>query len=277
MLRVAPREIAGARGRADRAVRGRAELRVPADPRRGPPVRRGRLTRCRQRPRAGGGVACRGRYGPVDMPARGEPVTTFQNLADFVALPRVTALRLSPDGSWLAAAVQNVSGEPAKYVTSIWRISTTGGGPPPVRLTRSAEGEGGPEFLPDGSLLFVSKRPGPPPGPDDGETGQDGAAQDQDQPALWLLPAGGGEAPQDRRPARRCHRHRRRDGTGTDHPGLTRAARHQRDRRRRQAQEGAQGRGRDGDPVRVGRAPVLGSRPRPRCAAPVRRRGVRAG
>jgi dipeptidyl aminopeptidase/acylaminoacyl peptidase len=128
------------------------------------------------------------------MPARGEPVTTFQNLADFVALPRVTALRLSPDGSWLAAAVQNVSGEPAKYVTSIFRISTTAGGPPLARLTRSAEGEGGPEFLPDGSLLFISKRPGPPPGPDDGEAGQDGAAQDQDQPGLWLLPAGGGEA-----------------------------------------------------------------------------------
>ena len=120
-------------------------------------------------------------------------MTTFQNLADYVALPRVTALRLSPDGSWLAAAVQNLSGEPAKYVTSIWRIPASGGGQP-ARLTRSAEGEGGPEFLPDGSLLFVSKRPGPPPGPDDGDSGQDGAAQDQDQPALWLLPAGGGEA-----------------------------------------------------------------------------------
>ena len=153
-------------------------------------------------------------------------MTSFHDLNDYVAIPRVTALRLSPDGSWLAAAVQNVSGEPGKYVTSIWRIPTAGDGGGeasdgggeasdgtrargggarggrPTRLTRSAEGEGGPEFLPDGSLLFASKRPGPPPGPDDGEAGRDRAAQDhsaqdhsaQDQPALWLLPAGGGEA-----------------------------------------------------------------------------------
>ena len=115
-------------------------------------------------------------------------MTSFQNLDDYVAIPRVAALRLAPDGSWLAAAVQNVSGEPAKYVTSIWRIPTDGGGRP-VRLTRSAEGEGGPEFLPDGSLLFASKRPGPPPGP-----GDEAEDQAHDQPALWLLPAAGGEA-----------------------------------------------------------------------------------
>ena len=30
----------------------------------------------------------------------------FHDLARYVAIPRVTALRLSPDGSWLAAAVQ---------------------------------------------------------------------------------------------------------------------------------------------------------------------------
>ncbi len=115
-------------------------------------------------------------------------MTSFQNLDDFVTVPRVAALKLAPDGSWLAAAVQNVGGEPAKYVTSIWRIPTDGGGRP-VRLTRSAEGEGGPEFLPDGSLLFASKRPGPPPGRGDAEEDQA-----PDQPALWLLPAAGGEA-----------------------------------------------------------------------------------
>ena len=142
-------------------------------------------------------------------------MTSFHDLADYVAIPRVTALRLSPDGSWLAAAVQTVGSEP-KYVTSIWRIAVPGdaapaegdpgpGGSParaaaaqggPVRLTRSAEGEGGPEFLPDGSVLFVSKRPDPvttrrAPGARAG--GPDGEAG-QDKPALWLLPAGGGEA-----------------------------------------------------------------------------------
>jgi dipeptidyl aminopeptidase/acylaminoacyl peptidase len=120
-------------------------------------------------------------------------VTSFRNLADYVAIPRVAALRLAPDGSWLAAAVQTVGHEPRKYVTSIWRIPVPAdGGPVPdpasrlARLTRSAEGEGGPAFLPDGSLLFASKRPGPP-GPADGDNGQD-------RPALWQLPSGGGEA-----------------------------------------------------------------------------------
>ncbi|HBW17732.1 MAG TPA: S9 family peptidase, partial [Actinobacteria bacterium] len=69
---------------------------------------------------------------------------------------RVTALRLSPDGTWLAAAVQSAAGDPASYVTSIWRIDPEPAGRPPVRLTRSAEGEGAPEFLPDGAVLFVS-------------------------------------------------------------------------------------------------------------------------
>jgi dipeptidyl aminopeptidase/acylaminoacyl peptidase len=125
---------------------------------------------------------------------KGDFVASFDDLGNFVAIPRVTALRLSPDGSWLAAAVQTVSGgEPRKYVTSIWRISPHADAAPerdamPARLTRSAEGEGAPEFLPDGSLLFTSKRPGPP-----GEgTGDDDAGNDK--PALWLLPSGGGEA-----------------------------------------------------------------------------------
>jgi dipeptidyl aminopeptidase/acylaminoacyl peptidase len=116
-------------------------------------------------------------------------VTSFHDLSGYVTIPRVTALRLSPDGSWLAAAVQTVGGEPKKYVTGVWRVpaardEATARNGPPVRLTRSAEGEGAPQFLPDGSLLFVSKRPGPG---GDGDVGQD-------KPALWLLPAGGGEA-----------------------------------------------------------------------------------
>jgi dipeptidyl aminopeptidase/acylaminoacyl peptidase len=120
-------------------------------------------------------------------------VTVFTDLSAFVSQPRVTSLRLSPDGTWLAATVQTVAGEPAKYVTSIWRLETAPEGAP-ARLTRSAEGEGGPEFLADGSLLFASKRPAAPPRRRD-----DGAAQDkaaQDKLALWLLPAAGGEARQ---------------------------------------------------------------------------------
>jgi dipeptidyl aminopeptidase/acylaminoacyl peptidase len=86
-------------------------------------------------------------------------VTRFSDLNEYVAIPAVTSLRLSPDGSWLAAAVQTLGPEPSKFGTSIWRIDAEGG--PPVRLTRSAEGESAPEFLSDGSLLFVSKRQEP--------------------------------------------------------------------------------------------------------------------
>ena len=43
-----------------------------------------------------------------------------------------------------------------KYSTSIWRIPATGA--QPTRLTQSAQGEDGPAFLPDGSLLFASRR-----------------------------------------------------------------------------------------------------------------------
>jgi dipeptidyl aminopeptidase/acylaminoacyl peptidase len=123
----------------------------------------------------------------TDMPAEGGRTTTsFHDLNDYVAIPRVGALRLAPDGSWLAAAVQTLSPDRKKYLTSIWRIDTQGG--PARRLTRSAEGEASPRFLPDGSLLFTSKRPDP---------GADPARRDgtsADVASLWLLPPGGGEA-----------------------------------------------------------------------------------
>ena len=96
--------------------------------------------------------------------------TPFHDLADFVAVPRVTALRLAPDGSWLAAAVQTLSADKKKYLTSIWRIDAQGG--PARRLTRSAEGEGSPRFLPDGSLLFTSKRADPGGAAKDPDSGE---------------------------------------------------------------------------------------------------------
>jgi dipeptidyl aminopeptidase/acylaminoacyl peptidase len=105
------------------------------------------------------------------------------DLRAYVAIPRVTALRLAPDGSWLAAVVQTAGAEPPKYLTSIWRIDTAGNHEP-VRLTRSVEGESSPEFLSDGSLLFASKRPAP-------EAGKKDAEASKDKPAVWLLPAAG--------------------------------------------------------------------------------------
>jgi dipeptidyl aminopeptidase/acylaminoacyl peptidase len=121
--------------------------------------------------------------------AEGSPAEAapFDDLDDYVAIPRVTGLRLAPDGTWLAATVQSLSPDKKKYVTSIWRIDTAGG--PPRKLTRSVKGEGNPRFLPDGTLLFTSARPDP-----DHANGSGNGQGDDDKTALWLLPAGGGEA-----------------------------------------------------------------------------------
>ncbi len=129
--------------------------------------------------------------------------TPFHDLARYVAIPRLTALRLAPDGSWLAAAVQTLAPDRKKFLTSIWRIpASPASQEAPRQVTRSPKGEKNPRFLPDGSLLFISERPGALAG----TSGSPGSSQAPDEPAgpgrddpagepaLWLLPAGGGEA-----------------------------------------------------------------------------------
>ena len=91
--------------------------------------------------------------------AAGSSAAKFSDLSEFMAIPRVGSIQLSPDGRWIAATVANLSSDKKKYVNSIWRIDPDGAAP--VRLTRSAEGESAQAFLPDGSLLFVSTRPDP--------------------------------------------------------------------------------------------------------------------
>ncbi|GAB3412104.1 S9 family peptidase [Flindersiella endophytica] len=108
--------------------------------------------------------------------------TPFDELDSFVAIKRLAALALSPDGTRLVTAVQQLDPEGTKYLTALWEVDPTGEGPA-RRLTRSAEGESAPAFLPGGDLLFISKRPDPDSKPDD-----------DSKPALWLLPAGAGEA-----------------------------------------------------------------------------------
>ncbi|MGH3392192.1 MAG: prolyl oligopeptidase family serine peptidase [Actinomadura sp.] len=107
--------------------------------------------------------------------------TPFHDIRDYLAIPRVTALRLSPDGDRLAAVVQTPSADGTTFGTALWQLDPHGEAAP-HRLTRSAEGETRPAFRPDGSLLFTSKRPDPADGGD--------AAQS----ALWALPPHAGEA-----------------------------------------------------------------------------------
>ena len=118
----------------------------------------------------------------ADSPAT-PPGTSFERLADFVALPRVSGLALSADGTRLAVSVQTLDPERTRWQSALWEVDPAGQRPS-RRLTRSAPGESAPSFAPDGSLLFVSARPDPAAGKDAGEP----------EPALWALPAGGGEA-----------------------------------------------------------------------------------
>ena len=62
-------------------------------------------------------------------PAGRDGPTPFSDLTDYIAIPRIGSLRLSPDGSWLAAAVQMLSADGKKYLTSMWRIDPGGGRP----------------------------------------------------------------------------------------------------------------------------------------------------
>jgi dipeptidyl aminopeptidase/acylaminoacyl peptidase len=96
--------------------------------------------------------------------------------APFTALPRLTSLTLSPDGSRLVVVRQEPDPKGATYVSALWEVDPEGVREA-VRLTRSEKGESQPAFRPDGSLLFVSGRPEPD--------------SDEDEPALWELPARG--------------------------------------------------------------------------------------
>ncbi|MEU7000586.1 prolyl oligopeptidase family serine peptidase [Nonomuraea sp. NPDC046570] len=109
-------------------------------------------------------------------------MTAFKDIRDYVAIPRLVALKLSPDGSRLVSVVQSLNPDGKSYGTALWAIPLDG---EPYRLTRSAKGESGADFTATGDVLFTSRRPDP--------TVKD---SDDEVPALWLLPRAGGEARQ---------------------------------------------------------------------------------
>jgi dipeptidyl aminopeptidase/acylaminoacyl peptidase len=102
-----------------------------------------------------------------------------------IALKRVSAVAPSPDGTWLAVAVQRLDREATKYVSDLWKVPTDGSAP--LQLTRGDSKDASPCFRQDGALGFLSNRPPNEVKPDD----------DADKRMqVWLLPAGGGEAQQ---------------------------------------------------------------------------------
>ncbi|WP_300343751.1 alpha/beta fold hydrolase [Nesterenkonia sp.] len=104
---------------------------------------------------------------------------TFTDLDHYVAHPRIASLALSPDGRRLVTTVQTLNTAKDGYVTALWEVDPEGERPA-RRLTRSAKGEASPVFSADGDLYFTSARPD--------------EQDNDDDTALWCLPAGGGEA-----------------------------------------------------------------------------------
>lgn len=108
--------------------------------------------------------------------------TAFHNLDDYLALPRISGLAVSADGSRVVTTVAELNEKRTEYVSALWEVDPAG--PAPARrLTRGVNGESSPAFSADGDLLFVSSRP-------------TADHTDDDKPAasLWRLPGAGGEA-----------------------------------------------------------------------------------
>ncbi len=114
-------------------------------------------------------------------PSGTAPETPFDNLDDYLALRRLSGLALSPDGIRLVTTVAERTPDGKRFATSLWEVDP-GGQRPPRRLTRSAPGEAHPAFLPDGRLLFSSRRPDAEAKPDE---------ETEDRATLWLLPEAG--------------------------------------------------------------------------------------
>lgn len=105
--------------------------------------------------------------------------TPFDELDDYIALARVSGLVLSPDGSLLICARAVLDDKSAEYVSSLWEIDPEGRRPA-RRLTWGSTSESGAAFAFDGDVLFTATRAVP--------------GENDPQPALWRLPAAGGEA-----------------------------------------------------------------------------------
>jgi dipeptidyl aminopeptidase/acylaminoacyl peptidase len=107
--------------------------------------------------------------------------TPFSSLTDYIALPRIESLALSPDGSRVVLTVATLGPDGTAYRRALWSVAADGTDGA-TRLTRSAKGEAGVGFTGAGDILFVSARP-------DGE-----AEEDSEAAQVWVLPAAGGEA-----------------------------------------------------------------------------------
>ncbi|TLM88072.1 prolyl oligopeptidase family serine peptidase [Pseudarthrobacter sp. NamE5] len=110
-----------------------------------------------------------------------QPLTPFHDLDHYLSIPRVSGLALSPDGSRLVTTVATLNGKGTEFATALWELDPAGE-KQARRITRSAKGEAGAAFAANGDVYFTSARPDPD------------SPEEDPVSALWLLPAGGGEA-----------------------------------------------------------------------------------
>ncbi|MBS1163628.1 MAG: family peptidase, partial [Burkholderiaceae bacterium] len=99
-----------------------------------------------------------------------------------IALKRVSDIAPSPDGRWLAVAVQRLDRDGVKYVSDLWKVPTDGS--PATQLTRGDSKDTSPGFRHDGALCFLSNRQ-----PNEVKADEDADKRMQ----VWCLPAEGGE------------------------------------------------------------------------------------
>lgn len=95
---------------------------------------------------------------------------------DITKLHALSEARLSPDGQWIAYAVQSNDVTANTTDSDLWLVAADGRAAP-RRLTNNPKRDRSPDWSPDGQrLAFISERAG--------------------APQLFLLPLGGGEAEQ---------------------------------------------------------------------------------
>ncbi|MEM1335009.1 MAG: S9 family peptidase, partial [Actinomycetota bacterium] len=104
-------------------------------------------------------------------------MSRFDDLADYVAIPRLAGLAQSPDRKRLVATVQTLDAKRSGFTTALWELDPDGV-EAPVRLTQGDASASLVGFTAAGDVLFASKRPGD----DDGIS------------ITRLLPRAGGEA-----------------------------------------------------------------------------------
>ena len=110
-----------------------------------------------------------------------------------LALPRVSALRLSRDGRSLVYTVTRRSVEGTKYVSDVHRVVLSGTtASAPERLTVGETSDASPRCLADGTIAFLSARP-------DNDPQKKLEGDDEPSAQLWQLPLAGEPRPMSRR------------------------------------------------------------------------------